>query len=190
MKKTLLATGYFSWDAVERRSDRYGSIRLNDQNNNNVLLNPTHDDLEGNKGRLVAEVLIPVRSPHPGDIVRGIKTSTPELGEVVLLGEGTLFIEHRDDSVLHEKSIHEMNDDKMFEAIESMFGGKINFKVRKGKLQAFRSESDSPEHSDPPPEIYDLVGLRPEDGREKDWLDPHAFYRLHLSKINLFFEED
>lgn len=137
-KQTLLATGYFSWDAVERRSDRYGSIRLNDEKNASITVDKAMHKLKGKKGNLFAEVLEPIDSPHMGDLVRGLKPSTPELGEIVVLGTGSLFIEH-----------HEVKDD-----------------------------------------IHDDIGLKPDDDRQNDWLNPKAFYRLHLSKINLFFEEE
>lgn len=32
------------------------------------------------------------------------------------------------------------------------------------------------------------IGLKPDDGREDDWLDPKVLYRLHHQTVNLFFE--
>jgi len=182
MNRTLLATGYFTWDAVERRSDRYGSVRLNDDKDKDVLLDPALDVLEGKQGRLVAEVLIPVRSPHMGDLARGFKPSTPDKGEVVVLGEGSLFIEHRGRAI-HERAEHERQDEKMFQALEQMFAQMAGSNVRISR------SGRADERAEPEPEVYDVVGLKPDDGRERDWLDPRAFYRLHLSKINLYFEE-
>lgn len=34
----------------------------------------------------------------------------------------------------------------------------------------------------------DAVGLRPLDGRETDWLDPHVLYRLHDQTVALRLE--
>lgn len=31
------------------------------------------------------------------------------------------------------------------------------------------------------------VGLRPDDGRDTDWLDPHELYRLHQQTVRLYF---
>lgn len=171
---TLLGTGNFTWDAVERRSDRYGSVRLCDDNDNPVLLDEALNALEGKYGRLFATVLNPVKSQHMGDLQRGLKPSTPEKGEIVILGEGSLFIEHVG-LAIHEKASHERQDDEMFKALEQIFGN-----------LGFQSKLDQTE---PEQEIYDLIGLKPIDDRNTDWLDPRAFYRLHLSKINLFFEE-
>ena len=181
----LLGVGDFSWDAIERRSDRYGSIRLtNKDDDTDVLLHPDMDQLEGKRGRLFAEVLYPVRSPHMGDAQRGFKCSTPNKGEIVVLGEGTLFIEHRGRAV-HEKVEIERQDDEMFKAMEAMFANGLG-----GMGKVVLSKSGNAGEGPPPdPEVYDLIGLRPDDGRKKDWLDPRAFYRLHLSKINLWFEE-
>jgi len=182
MNRILLATGYFTWDAVERRSDRYGSVRLNDDKDKDVLLNPSLDVLEGKQGRLIAEVLVPVRSPHMGDLARGFKPSTPDKGEIVVLGEGSLFIEHRGRAI-HERAAHERHDDKMLQALEQVFTRMAGSNVRISRS----GRADEP--AEPAPEVYDIVGLKPDDGRERDWLDPRAFYRLHLSKINLYFEE-
>lgn len=86
MPRILIGTGNFSWDAVERRSDRYGSVRLtNSEEQTDVLLDAALDKLEGRKGKLYAEVLVPVKSPHMGDLARGIKCSTPNQGEIVVL---------------------------------------------------------------------------------------------------------
>lgn len=32
------------------------------------------------------------------------------------------------------------------------------------------------------------LGLQPEDGRAKDWLDPHKLYRAHEQTVELYFE--
>ena len=34
------------------------------------------------------------------------------------------------------------------------------------------------------------VGLRPDDGRDSDWLDPRALYRAHDQTVDLFFEPE
>lgn len=34
------------------------------------------------------------------------------------------------------------------------------------------------------------IGLRPDDGREHDWLDPRALYRLHEQTVDLYLETD
>ena len=36
----------------------------------------------------------------------------------------------------------------------------------------------------------ELVGLEPGDGRETDWLDPEALYRVHNQTVRLVFEVD
>src|SRR6185437_13461415 len=96
--RIFLGAGDVSWNALERRSDRYGSIRLTNQdkagNDHDVLFDPKLDELEGKKGKLIAVVVNPVKSPHMGDALRGFIPSTPEKGEEVLFGEGSLFIEH------------------------------------------------------------------------------------------------
>ena len=175
MAKILLGTGNFTWDAIERRSDRYGSVRLTKGNDGNVLINRKFDALEGKHGVLFAEVIKPVKSPHMGDLQRGFKVSLPEVGEVVLFGQGELFIEHRGE--IHEKGGFERSDDEFMEKLQEAFQrmGMSTKGLGIDKLEK--------------PEVYDLVGLKPDDGRTTDWLNPRSFYRLHLSKINLYFEE-
>ncbi len=34
-----------------------------------------------------------------------------------------------------------------------------------------------------------VVGLKPEDERATDWLNPHKLYNVHAQTVNLFFEE-
>lgn len=185
-QKHLIGTGDFTWDSVERRSDRYGTVRLthNDKEGeeHNVLFDPALDALEGKKGRLYAEVLKPVRSPHMGDLARGIRPTTPDKGEIVVFGEGELFIEHRG-RTKHEQSQVEREDDEMFDAINNeitaafaKLGAKVVYK------------NPAPPQAEPE-EVYDLVGLKPDDGRNTDWLNPRSFYRVHLSQVNIWFEE-
>jgi len=35
----------------------------------------------------------------------------------------------------------------------------------------------------------DVVGLKPEDGRETFWLDPKKLYRAHFQTVELYFEK-
>ena len=176
MKRTLLATGNLTWNSAERRTDRYGSVRLTDAaaGDTDVFLAPEMDELEGRQGRLVAEVLEPVDSPHMGDLFRGLSPTTPDLGERVVFGEGELFIEHYGRAI-HEQSEMERQDAALLQAVAQDIAAQ-GAKIRPQPAM--------------PPEIYDLIGLKPADGREADWMNPEAFYRTHLSKVALYFEED
>lgn len=116
-----------SWPPPERRSDRYGLVGLSK--------NPMEDfaKLTGKipvkqHGRLVAVVLETRDSHHIGDLFRGIFPSTPNVGDRISLGEGTLFTE---------------------------------------------------EH---------CVGLKPDDGRYNDWLNPYNLYRAHDQTVRLIFK--
>ena len=146
MKRTLLISGHLFWPSVEWRSDRYGCVMMNDAAGKDLLLDRALDALAGRKGKLVAKVTKPVESKHIGDLVRCIFPSLPNAGEVVVLGDGTLFIEH--------------------------------FFRDPRKASAWKLG-----------EVYDVVGLKPSDRREHDWLDPHCLYRLIASEVNLFFDQ-
>jgi len=34
---------------------------------------------------------------------------------------------------------------------------------------------------------HETIGLRPDDGRDRDWLDPRKLYRLHDQTVELYF---
>lgn len=81
------------WNGSERRSDRYGAVSLwNDKGGKNFTR-----ELEGKYGKLIAKVLKTRKSDHLGDFARGIFPTTPTKGEMITLGEGTLFFEAQGD---------------------------------------------------------------------------------------------
>jgi len=88
----VLGEGWLNWAPHERITDRYGSVFLQDE-----LELPAEWGIvpaSGTPGRLVATVLSARESKHIGDLFRGLRPSTPEPGEVILLGEGQFFIEN------------------------------------------------------------------------------------------------
>lgn len=127
---TTLGEGVLNWSRYERIGDRYGAIHLETAPDSEKYAN-WKGAPEGTKGTLVAHVLATRQSGHIGDIFRGIRPSTPEVGEEITLGTGTLFTE--------------MNDG------------------------------------------VPRIGVRPDDGRETDWMDPRALYRCHSQTVRLEF---
>lgn len=89
--KHLLGTGELDWSAEERRSDRYGAVGLF-SGEESIRLEPAKS-LQGKHGKLFAKVIETCESHHCGDFHRGIFPSTPDAGECLPLGEGTLFVE-------------------------------------------------------------------------------------------------
>lgn len=84
-------TGVLDWDRKERISDRYGLINLFDAPRaprQAVSLRRTH---EGENGRLIAVVTETRKPAHVGDLFHKVFPSTPNVNEIVVLGEGTLF---------------------------------------------------------------------------------------------------
>lgn len=133
-------TGVLTWGRGERVSDRYGFVWLMPEGCDSHTTNPGGNLLNAElvkstipgfpEGVLVAEVIETRHSTHIGDLLRGIFPTTPEVGDVYLLGTGTL-------------------------ALTSTGIGE------------------------------ETVGLVPADGRESDWLDPHALYRVHEQTVRL-----
>jgi len=85
-----LGTGVLDWDRWERISDRYGSVKLFDPHRTEIRLNPVKELLHG---RLIAVVKETRDSTHIGDLFYDVYPSRPQVGEQVILGEGTLFFE-------------------------------------------------------------------------------------------------
>lgn len=93
MTKQLIGTGRLSWNRHERVSDRYGAVTLHGSSlGQEVVIN----QVPCVAGRLVAEVIETRQSHHIGDLFRGLAPSTPQVGERIELGQGTLFFEASD----------------------------------------------------------------------------------------------
>jgi hypothetical protein len=95
MGRFVIGEGVLTWDASERISDRYGAVFL--MNDGDSLHEPSGyvlipDDVPvGMPGWLVAEVVATRQSTHVGDVFRGLRPQTPEVGERIVLGRGRLF---------------------------------------------------------------------------------------------------
>ena len=141
----MIGSGRLTWNAMERRTDRYGAVYLipDEEGSDSMCAAPlpsTVDEaearkFEGRKGRLFAKVTETRDSTHIGDLFRGIFPRTPKSGAEISFGSGLLFVEAA-------------------------------------------------------PEGGVCIGLRPEDDRDADWLDPRALYDAHEQSVDLFFEPE
>jgi hypothetical protein len=133
---TLLGEGPLTWLPAERRTDRYGSVVLASLHETGPWPSLIREDVarqfNGRVGELIAVVKIVRKSSHCGDLFRGLYPRPQEVGKIIVLGRGRLFVE------------------------PWMDGGV-------------------------------LVGLRPEDGRKTDWLDPQSLYDAHDQTVELSF---
>lgn len=85
-----LGEGILNWPKFERQSGRYGSVNLTGPDGAGA----TWDDAPfGTEGTLTAEILETREAGHIGDFFRGVGPSTPEVGDRLTLGTGTLFTE-------------------------------------------------------------------------------------------------
>jgi hypothetical protein len=94
-----LGVGVLTWARGERVSDHYGSVYLMPEGHNSMVQDDSHIPLvhpEGGQGRLIAEVIKTRKSTHIGDFFRGFSPETPEVGDRLILGEGTLFFDTED----------------------------------------------------------------------------------------------
>lgn len=93
---TTIGTGRLTWPRAERVGDRYGLVGLLlDGDSWSERDGWVQLDLSavGQRGSLQATVLETRESNHIGDLFRGFFPSTPDVGEVITLGTGTLFCE-------------------------------------------------------------------------------------------------
>lgn len=103
MGEYVLGTGVLTWARGERVSDRYGSVFLMPEGQDSLNHGDrgpyaaTSDDpiidltrVDG-QGRLIAEVLKTRQSTHIGDLFRGLSPTTPQVGDRLILGEGTIW---------------------------------------------------------------------------------------------------
>jgi len=87
-----LGTGVLVWDGAERRSDRYGTVCLVASLSSKGKVRLVQAK-EGARGHLVAIVKETRQSRHIGDLSHGVFPKTPEVGQKITLGEGTMFFE-------------------------------------------------------------------------------------------------
>lgn len=96
-----LGIGTLTWDSRERQCDRYGAVYLISDGSNSLTAGKTPSLLdgfacqmmEGKRGQLSATVKIARQSTHIGDLFRRVFPRTPEVGQKIVLGTGTLMIE-------------------------------------------------------------------------------------------------
>jgi hypothetical protein len=95
MKAFDLGTGNLNWHPDERRIDRYGTVHLDQDHDDPYCFDPVQfsEAPVGEDGELIAVVLQTRRSSHIGDLFRGLQATTPEVGDEITLGSGTLFVE-------------------------------------------------------------------------------------------------
>ena len=112
--------GIFSWNGQERRTDRYGSFIVDAQNHEQGARAAAYLDLKalknlvGKRVRVWCVVVETRTSGHIGDLFHGIKPSTPNVGEVVDLGVGTLQLEDAGFNNLTAITLHPKDGRKTF----------------------------------------------------------------------------
>lgn len=155
--RAFLGRGYITFNGIERRSDRYGTVRLFDGDDNVFL---ESQEYEGKLGRLVAVIVETRKCDHIGDVHRKIyppKQLHPVGSEFVLGPEGELFFEHFGNGV-HEKGQLEREDDAMMadldkdmnklgEALKSAIGPDAKVAIKKPQYGiVFKWEEDQKEY--------------------------------------------
>ena len=133
-QEVTIGVGRLSWSRYERIGDRYGSVNLFTKEMDEAKELPRAVPLLGKRGKLKARILRTRKSGHIGDLFRGLSPSTPEVGDVLVLGSGVLF---------------------------------------RGRPRGTAEGG---------------YGLRPDDDRGADWLDPEALYKCHDQTVELIFE--
>jgi hypothetical protein len=90
-----LGTGVLDWDREERVSDRYGFVKLFTGPRSTIREEITLATAKAQThGRLIAVVREVREVDHIGDFFHRVFPTIPELGEKVILGEGTVCFEN------------------------------------------------------------------------------------------------
>ena len=94
-RRVLMGKGILNWPTKERVGDRYGLVGLWSVAALSFkdLLSFDIEPLEGIKGKLVVKVIEARESQHIGDLYHGFYPTTPDVGEEIILGEGSVFYE-------------------------------------------------------------------------------------------------
>jgi hypothetical protein len=148
-----LGTGMFMWDRVERVTSRYGTVYLTNQNwfetsESQVNWHPeSADSLIGKKVKISCKVLQARTAQHCGDLFLEIIPTTPEVGEVIVLGIGKLCTRKTEDSI-GVSILPEDNREKY------LFDPKILYRLIEQTVEIFIEETDEDEHSAP---VYEEV---------------------------------
>jgi hypothetical protein len=100
-----LGKGVLTWNAAERRTDRYGTVYLVPEGVNSFTREPTPSIMVRQAravgmGSLIAVVTETRDSTHIGDLFRRIYPRTPDVGTRIKLGDGELFFETAPDGGL------------------------------------------------------------------------------------------
>ncbi len=103
-----LGTGVLIWNSSERISDRYGLIFLLSSPDSSKRIKLVQVN-GGVRGRLIAVVKEIRQSRHIGDLFHRVFPQTPEVGQNIKLGEGTLcFRDHNTVGVQPDDCRHTM----------------------------------------------------------------------------------
>lgn len=95
-QKHRIGMGIFGWEGTERRTSRYGSFVLLDQDYNQTVTVDTSEDqavlkaLKGKRVKITCVVKESRKSGHVGDVFLRVFPSQPDVGEEIVLGVGTL----------------------------------------------------------------------------------------------------
>ena len=92
MTIVTVGEGRLTWPRHERVGDRYGAVMLAQEGNLDAHVR-FNSSLSGSRGTLIAEVMDVRPSPHIGDLFRGLFPTTPQVGERIVLGTGTVFMD-------------------------------------------------------------------------------------------------
>lgn len=102
MASIIVGVGHLTWEMIERRSGRYGTVYLTHPTESGDGGASAQDDSDVNGfvkmpmdirgyGKLTARVISPRESDHVGDQIRGFYPSLPNENEEIILGEGMAY---------------------------------------------------------------------------------------------------
>lgn len=153
----VTGVGIFSWEGLERRSGRYGFVALWSSNYFETDHCKVELDvkaviaLEGKRVKMTAEVVETRKSGHIGDRFYKIQPETPEVGEVIELGVGTLQLKWFNDVLTMALEPSDGRD-------ELWFDPRKLYRLHDQTVKLALEETEEPEHEAPVLELAESDG--------------------------------
>lgn len=97
-QRHIIGVGRLTWDANERRTDRYGAVYLMRDGDSTWRKTPPLTPLSiplslaGSRVRLIAKVIEARESTHIGDLFHGVFPRKPKVGDLIELGDGLISL--------------------------------------------------------------------------------------------------
>jgi len=173
-----LGEGALSWNSLERRGGRYGTVMFCAASSIEVPLGPYNLDesqvasLVGHAGTLAVRVVETRESSHVGDLFMKIAPRVPQVGQVITLGNGKLFVD---------------GSSAEWEGCSTSVGVEPSSERLEGEGSFPFTFGMSSVENDPAPVPGTTAMQFREESQGPPWMDVRALYDAHEQTVELYF---